>query len=157
VNAETRARALSPGGWGTVSDAFRHQRYAVALPKRYTRSRCDCGCGGRTTHSGSANGLALTSGCEWSIRQWVRNPDWEDAVPHRIRVAWPDGPPGWLADPPRTDDGQWRVVQDVEQAGEWSGREALRLDIALNDTQVGRYRKAVRARRQRVIPGRDAA
>lgn len=133
-------RALAEVLWGELRDWFRRRR--------------------RERREGCANGSGMTSGCEWSIRRWVRNPHWTDAVPHRIHVTWPDGPAGWLADPPRTDDGQWRVVQDVDQAGEWPGREALRLDIALNETRVGRYRKAVRARRQRVIPaheGREAS
>lgn len=72
--AELRARAASPGGWGEYASAADHQRYTVPLSGRFrNRRRCDCGCGGKTTHAGAANGLALTSGCELSMRRWVRD------------------------------------------------------------------------------------
>lgn len=151
--AEARAKAASRGGWGRVADAHADPRYALAMDsKRRNRGECGCGCGRKTTHVGVANGMGMTSGCEWSIRQWVRNPDWDMWVPHRIRVTLPDHPPGWLADPPRGDDGAWLVVTDVALAGEWTGREAFGLDIALNRTRIGPRRKAVRARSERVLP-----
>lgn len=37
------------------------------------RRRCPCGCRGRTTHYGLGDGVALTHGCELSIRRWVRD------------------------------------------------------------------------------------
>jgi hypothetical protein len=37
-------------------------------------------CGARMTHSGTANGVTLMGGCEWHVRQWVREQD------HRLRV-----------------------------------------------------------------------
>lgn len=72
--AELRAKATSPGEWGTYGNAAAHTRYAKQITTRGGRSKCDCGCGGRVTHTGMANGLGMTSGCEWSIRQWVRDP-----------------------------------------------------------------------------------
>jgi len=75
VNAEDRSRvkavASGQGGWGTVASAKDHERYALERPNR--RRKCYCGCGGRATHSGCANGLALMSGCELYVRRWVRD------------------------------------------------------------------------------------
>lgn len=70
---ELRARLASPGGWGTHGSAAEHLRYAQPVAGR-GRRRCDCGCGGRATHVGMANGVALTSGCELLVRRWVRDP-----------------------------------------------------------------------------------
>lgn len=59
--------------WGQVgNDAG--IRYCEALPKARSRRKCPCGCSGRATHTGSNNGVVLCSGCELSIRRWVRNP-----------------------------------------------------------------------------------
>jgi len=72
------AKAEQAGGCGQtgkVSDP----RHVEPLPSRLrNRSRCSCGCGGKQTHVGKANGLALTSGCELSIRRWVRD-GWPDS------------------------------------------------------------------------------
>lgn len=38
-----------------------------------SRRRCHCGCGRRATHTGLGDGLALTMGCELSMRRWVRD------------------------------------------------------------------------------------
>lgn len=72
---QERLRAASAGqdGWGSYASATGQIRYAALLPAPYNRVRCDCGCGGRETHSGMANGLALCSGCELRIRRWVRD------------------------------------------------------------------------------------
>lgn len=67
--------ATVPAGgpaWGSATDHAR--TYAPLLPKHRRRS-CYCGCGGNATHSGLANGVALRSGCEWSIRRWVQDQD----------------------------------------------------------------------------------
>lgn len=80
--AEVRARLLSPGGFGMYASATEHHRYAQLLPGRHRNGRrCDCGCGGKASHAGMANGLALTSGCEWSMRRWAR-----DGYPRRTDV-----------------------------------------------------------------------
>lgn len=38
-----------------------------------SRRRCDCGCGGRATHIGTGQGAAMVTGCELTIRRWVRD------------------------------------------------------------------------------------
>lgn len=47
-----------------------HARDLWPAPDR--RRKCHCGCGGRATHVGGCNGIALTSGCEMSVRRWVK-------------------------------------------------------------------------------------
>lgn len=67
-----RSAAMRGGmdGWGQVGSDSEHVRYAMpAEPK--SRRRCYCGCNGRATHLGMANGVCLRSGCELSIRRWV--------------------------------------------------------------------------------------
>ena len=68
-------KAAMQGGtelWGSVASSTEHVRYKLALPKIKARRRCSCGCGGKATHSGMANGMALTSGCELSMQRWVK-------------------------------------------------------------------------------------
>jgi hypothetical protein len=70
---ETRARAnglIEPSGtrYGSASG----HRAMVKAPPR-SRRRCYCGCGKRATRTGLGDGLALTMGCELSIRRWVRD------------------------------------------------------------------------------------
>lgn len=62
-------------GWGQWSSAADHVRYAEPYPKEYWRRRrnCPCGCKKRSTHTGSANGVALMSGCELRVARWVKN------------------------------------------------------------------------------------
>lgn len=38
-----------------------------------SRRRCHCGCKKRATHLGRGDGVGLTTGCELSIRRWVRD------------------------------------------------------------------------------------
>jgi len=40
--------------------------------------RCRCGCKRRATHIGLADGFGMMSGCELTVRRWVR-----DARPSR--------------------------------------------------------------------------
>lgn len=56
-------------GWGTVGSSTDHVRYAEPIK---SRKKCLCGCGGKKTHAGMANGVCLTSGCELTIRRWVK-------------------------------------------------------------------------------------
>lgn len=71
--ARLRARAASPGGWELAGNAATDPRHMELMPGRIrNRSRCGCGCKGKASHTGFANGLAMTSGCEWSMRLWVR-------------------------------------------------------------------------------------
>lgn len=73
---ELRAKTASPGGWGWSANAETDPRYIQLMPGQYrNRRRCDCGCGGKCSHAGMANGLAMTRGCEWSMRRWVRDPN----------------------------------------------------------------------------------
>lgn len=56
--------------WGQWASAVEHRRY-MQLVK--TRRRCWCGCRQRATHTGFANGIALTAPmCELAARRWVR-------------------------------------------------------------------------------------
>lgn len=69
--ARTRAM-LSPGydpRWGSASA---HTRDSWPITGPGGRHKCRC-CGRPATHTGGANGIALTSGCEMYIRRWVRD------------------------------------------------------------------------------------
>lgn len=56
------------------ANAATDPRHMELLPGRLrNRSRCGCGCGGKASHVGKANGLAMATGCEWSMRVWVRD------------------------------------------------------------------------------------
>ena len=57
------------GQWGSSTE---HKRYMEPVASR-SRRRCSCGCKTRATHRGMANGVCLTSGCELSMRRWVRD------------------------------------------------------------------------------------
>lgn len=60
--------------WGQHGSAADHVRYSEPLPKRPgARKKCHCGCGGRDTHIGMANGVGLAWGCELHIRRWVKD------------------------------------------------------------------------------------
>lgn len=72
--AEVRARLEGGAGFGTYGSSQEHRRYTQLLPGRFrNRRKCHCGCGGKSSHMGMANGLGLTSGCELSMRRWVRD------------------------------------------------------------------------------------
>jgi hypothetical protein len=62
--------------WGTWSSASQHRRYLVPVGAR-SRTRCRCGCRQRSTHLGAANGGVLISGCEMTVRRWVRAQRWQ--------------------------------------------------------------------------------
>jgi hypothetical protein len=64
--------------WGSASE---HQRTMVRNPDmRRGRRWCPwCPTRNRATHVGLANGIGLMSGCEWHVRQWVK--DWR--APYR--------------------------------------------------------------------------
>jgi hypothetical protein len=70
---ETRARANGLiSHTGMRSGSVNGHRTLIQAPKT-SRRRCYCGCGKRATHTGLGDGLALTLGCELSIRRWVRD------------------------------------------------------------------------------------
>lgn len=56
--------------WGQWGSADQHIRYIQRAPSALRR-RCNCGCKRRASHSGMANGVCLTSGCELSMRRWA--------------------------------------------------------------------------------------
>lgn len=53
-------------------NAIIHNRTMSELSKK-SRRKCRCGCNNRATHIGMANYIALTLGCEFYIRLWVRD------------------------------------------------------------------------------------
>jgi hypothetical protein len=69
-------KAALTGGtesWGRFG-SIHHVRYAELISKGEKRRRCRCGCNRLATHIGKANGVALCSGCELSMRRWVVDP-----------------------------------------------------------------------------------
>ncbi|MBN9791271.1 hypothetical protein DMP17_22070 [Pseudonocardia sp. TMWB2A] len=91
--AETKARLTSPGEYGVHGSVDHPNRAAVLLPGRFrNRRRCPCGCGNNASHAGMANGVCLTSGCELSMRRWVKDARAE------IR-RWNEGPSGVVPAP----------------------------------------------------------
>lgn len=68
------------GGLGVWASADHHERdMAPAATRRQRCFHCPPDALNKrhaATHIGRANGVALMSGCEWSVRQWVRNPNW---------------------------------------------------------------------------------
>lgn len=59
-------------GWGNWGSAAHHALYSEPIRKGLRR-KCRCGCGRWSTHSGKANGVALITGCEFSVAMWVRD------------------------------------------------------------------------------------
>lgn len=61
-------------GWGQIASAADNVRYAEVWPRQQRKGRrmCRCGCRKKTTHTGRANGIALTQGCELAIARWVK-------------------------------------------------------------------------------------
>lgn len=75
LSSAARSAAMRGGtaGWGMVGGLADHIRYMELRPKRPGRKpKCNCGCGTPKTHTGFANGVCLTSGCEMSMRRWVK-------------------------------------------------------------------------------------
>jgi hypothetical protein len=69
---EVKARLASLGEFGWYGNAEVHLKYIEPFS---TRRRCrHDDCTHRTTHLGRANGVTLTSGCEWHMRQWLHRP-----------------------------------------------------------------------------------
>ena len=57
--------------WGTYGSSDIHARYIEPIESR--RYKCSCGCDGKCTHRGMANGVNLIAGCELSMRRWQRD------------------------------------------------------------------------------------
>lgn len=66
----TRATLTGQNGWGQHGSTREHRCYIEPAPNR--RRKCRCGCGGRATHLGLANGLVMAGGCELSMRRWLK-------------------------------------------------------------------------------------
>jgi hypothetical protein len=72
MREQYEASAAGQANWGQEASADQI-RYLVPMASRYrNRRRCHCGCEGKQTSVGAANGLGLMGGCEWSVRRWVR-------------------------------------------------------------------------------------
>ena len=56
--------------WGDYGNSETQTRYMEPLK---SRRKCQCGCNARETHLGMCNGVGLSSGCEWSMRVWVKD------------------------------------------------------------------------------------
>ncbi len=75
LSPAARSSAMRGGtaGWGQVGGVAEHILYMEVRPKRRGREpKCHCGCGTPKTHLGKANGVALTGGCEFYVRRWVK-------------------------------------------------------------------------------------
>lgn len=80
-------------GWGEYANAFEHRRYEQRVA---TRRRCWCGCKQRATHTGFANGIAMTCSTVrvgrtpmGQVRAGSRNP--RAAPPHTTRQPVKEG------------------------------------------------------------------
>ena len=78
-NRRMTAFLTSPGGWGEHGDARVHLRYMELAPTDRLVKPCSS-CPKQpvrppATHLGMCNGVALMSGCEWHVRQWVQQGD----------------------------------------------------------------------------------
>lgn len=60
--------------FGKYGSATEHIRYSEnKKPRRGLKHRCSCGCNGKATKKGMANGVCLMDGCEMHVRRWVRD------------------------------------------------------------------------------------
>lgn len=67
-------KAAMQGGtaaWGQMGSASTHVRYVELITPK-SRKKCHCGCGGKKTHKGMANGVCLTSSCHLSALRWAK-------------------------------------------------------------------------------------
>lgn len=86
---QARIKAHTQGHDGTHGSAMSMTRDTWPAPDR--RRRCRCGCDSSATHVGGAGGVALTSGCEISMRRWVRDgyQQVDNAVANPLAAACP--------------------------------------------------------------------
>jgi len=73
LNKPALSAAMRGGteGWGEMGSSTMNVRY-IDLAPSMARRRCHCGCDGRATHRGLANGVCLVSGCQMAILRWVK-------------------------------------------------------------------------------------
>lgn len=83
--------------WGQHGSALLHALYvepSTCPPRR--RRKCRCGCGRKQTHALMANGVALSGGCELSMRrkaaQWTKAKERAAQAPGPITRLEPDRP-----------------------------------------------------------------
>ena len=55
----------------SYSSELKEDRSMTQSPNK--RRKCHCGCGGRATHMGLGQGAGMMSGCELTVRRWVRD------------------------------------------------------------------------------------
>lgn len=76
MSASALKAAMTGGtaGWGQIASSETNVRYAEPWPKEQRKGRrmCRYGCRKKSTHTGRANGLTLTQGCQMSIARWVK-------------------------------------------------------------------------------------
>lgn len=76
LSPEALKAAMESGteGWGRWGGMDHHKCYMQkqTYTGRKGRRMCPCGCRKMETHSGMANGVALTAGCELYVRRWLR-------------------------------------------------------------------------------------
>lgn len=71
LKAAMKDGTSSYGTWGSATE---HTLYVEALPPEYVNRHwrmCRCGCRKRARYAAKGNGVALASGCEFSMRRWV--------------------------------------------------------------------------------------
>lgn len=121
MSAATLSAAMRGGTatWGQSASALEDVRYADPITGRAGRRKCSCGCDRASSHRGMANGICLVSGCELSIRRWVKDPSADLRRDHARRDPRVDLPWNTL-----DDDGKWaklnfRVEQRWDIPASW--------------------------------------
>jgi hypothetical protein len=67
-------KAAIQGGtkaWGQIGSTSENVRYTEPIVPK-SRKKCWCGCEGKRTHKGMANGVCLTTACHMGIMRWVK-------------------------------------------------------------------------------------
>ena len=69
LSAEPEAMSTDDG---RLTEAMQYKRTMTpAMP--WSLARCRCGCTGRASHLGLTDGSCMMSGCELTVRRWVRD------------------------------------------------------------------------------------
>ena len=97
LNKSALSAAMRGGtdGWGQMGSSTMNVRYIDLAPAR-ARRRCHCGCEGRATHRGLANGVCLVSGCQMAILRWVKT---GDTTARHAFAPRPESPTGQINKP----------------------------------------------------------
>jgi hypothetical protein len=71
---ETPSVNRSVADAAAIGDAINGERTMALLPGHWrNRRKCHCGCDGKQSHGGYADGIAMTGGCEWAMRYRVNH------------------------------------------------------------------------------------